>query len=50
VRTAVAESLAELLESLPSADALIDRWQRLPERGREVLDVARSALRPPLGT
>jgi hypothetical protein len=44
VRAAVAESLADLLESLPAPEALIDRWERLPDRGREVLDAARSSL------
>ena len=48
VRVAAAESLADLLESLPAPEALIARWSKLPERAREVLDLARRALRSPL--
>ena len=49
VRQAVTESLADALESSTNPWALIARWERHPERAREVLSAARKSLPPPLG-
>jgi hypothetical protein len=50
VRSSVAESLADLLESSTAPWSLIARWERLSERARDVLKTARKSLPPPLGT
>jgi hypothetical protein len=50
VRNAVAEALADLIESSAAPWSLIARWERLPERARDVLKNARKSLPPPLGT
>jgi hypothetical protein len=48
VRGVAAEALADLLEVSPDPRAIIARWQRQPEKAREVLERARQSLRPPL--
>lgn len=50
VRTAVSEALADLIESSTAPWTLIARWERLPERARDVLKTARKSLPPPYGT
>jgi len=50
VRASVAESLADLIEASSAPWTLIARWDRQPERTREVLRSARKRLPPPLGT
>ena len=49
VRAAAVDALADLLESAPAAQDIVDRWQWHPDRAREVLDRARRKLPPPLG-
>jgi hypothetical protein len=49
VRGSAVEALADLLESTHAPWTLIARWERLPERARDVLKAARKSLPPPLG-
>jgi HEAT repeats len=49
VRTAAAESLADLLPRAPDPWELIHAWSEHPNRAREVLATARRSLPPPLG-
>ncbi|HEY2743810.1 MAG TPA: HEAT repeat domain-containing protein [Polyangia bacterium] len=49
VRAAAAESLADLIPRANDPWELIEQWNTHPDRAREVLEVARRSLPPPLG-